>query len=83
VTNPFDDPEGRFLVLRNGAGQYSLWPARVDAPAGWTVDHAEDGRDACLRHIETVWTDLRPHRTGPGGATASGEAVGAVPERRP
>ncbi|MGC5412591.1 MbtH family NRPS accessory protein, partial [Streptomyces sp. DT225] len=27
VTNPFEDDEARFLVLVNGAGQHSLWPA--------------------------------------------------------
>ena len=25
-TNPFDDEDGSFLVVRNDEGQYSLWP---------------------------------------------------------
>ncbi|WP_424184596.1 MbtH family protein [Actinokineospora sp. G85] len=60
MTNPFDDPEGRYLVLVNDEGQHSLWPAAADVPAGWTTAHGEDTRDACLEHIERHWTDMRP-----------------------
>ncbi|MEG3630795.1 MbtH family protein [Streptomyces poriticola] len=59
-TNPFDDPEGRFLVLKNDEDQYSLWPSFAEVPGGWTVVLAENSRQACLDHIETHWTDLRP-----------------------
>ncbi|ARF71604.1 MbtH family protein [Kitasatospora albolonga] len=60
MTNPFDDPEGRFLVLVNDEGQHSLWPAFAEVPEGWTVAHPEDSRQACLDYVETHWTDLRP-----------------------
>ena len=60
MTNPFDDPDGRFLVLVNDECQYSLWPAFASVPSGWTVEHAEDTRQACLDHIERQWTDMRP-----------------------
>jgi MbtH protein len=60
MTNPFDDPEGRFFVLVNNEGQHSLWPSFVEVPAGWTVVHGEDNRDACLSYVEENWTDLRP-----------------------
>ncbi|MFD9504455.1 MbtH family protein [Streptomyces sp. NPDC060035] len=60
MTNPFDDAEGRFLVLVNDEGQHSLWPSFAEVPAGWTVAHPEDSRQACLDHIETHWTDMRP-----------------------
>ena len=30
--NPFDDPEGRFLVLVNDQEQHSLWPSRRAVP---------------------------------------------------
>ena len=33
-TNPFDDPEGSFYALVNDEGQYSLWPAFAEVPAG-------------------------------------------------
>ncbi|MET8683360.1 MbtH family protein [Streptomyces atriruber] len=59
-TNPFDDPDGRFLVLVNDEGQHSLWPSFSEVPGGWTTAFGEDSRDACLEYIETNWTDLRP-----------------------
>ncbi|MCX5108341.1 MbtH family protein [Streptomyces sp. NBC_00378] len=59
-TNPFDDPEGRFLVLVNDEGQHSLWPSFAEVPGGWTIALDENGREACLDYIETHWTDLRP-----------------------
>ncbi|MFD5338127.1 MbtH family protein [Streptomyces hawaiiensis] len=60
ATNPFDDDEIRFLVLVNDEGQQSLWPAFAEAPAGWTVAHPEDTRQACLDYIDQAWTDMRP-----------------------
>ncbi len=59
-TNPFDDADGRFLVLVNDEGQHSLWPSFVEVPGGWTVVLGELSRDACLEYIESNWTDLRP-----------------------
>lgn len=58
--NPFDDPEGRFLVLVNDENQHSLWPSFAEIPAGWHRAFGEDTRQACLAYIETTWTDLRP-----------------------
>lgn len=60
MSNPFDNTEGRFLVLVNDEGQHSLWPSFIDVPAGWTVAHPEDDRQTCLDFIETNWTDMRP-----------------------
>lgn len=59
-TNPFDDADGRFLVLVNHEGQHSLWPSFAEVPGGWTVAFEENTRDACLEFVETNWTDLRP-----------------------
>ncbi|MFF3013189.1 MbtH family protein [Streptomyces sp. NPDC057939] len=59
-TNPFDDAEGRFLVLVNAEGQHSLWPAFAEVPGGWSAAFGEDTRQACLDFVETHWTDLRP-----------------------
>ncbi|WP_438489096.1 MbtH family protein [Streptomyces sp. S186] len=58
--NPFDDPDGRFLVLINDEGQHSLWPAFAEVPAGWTVALAETDRQSALDHITEHWTDMRP-----------------------
>lgn len=59
-TNPFDDPEGRFLVLVNDEGQHSLWPSFAEVPGGWTTAFEENTREACLAYVEANWTDLRP-----------------------
>lgn len=60
MTNPFDDEDGRFLVLVNEEGQHSLWPAFVAVPDGWTRVFGEETRQACLDYTEQHWTDLRP-----------------------
>jgi MbtH protein len=58
--NPFDDPDGEFLVLVNDEGQHSLWPSFADVPDGWQTAHDRDTRAACLAYIEENWTDMRP-----------------------
>ncbi|MEU6485713.1 MbtH family protein [Streptomyces sp. NPDC046887] len=58
--NPFDNPEGTFLVLVNDEGQHSLWPAFAEVPAGWTVVLAETDRASCVAYVEENWTDIRP-----------------------
>jgi MbtH protein len=60
MTNPFEDNDGVYLVLVNDEGQHSLWPSAADVPAGWTVVHGEDSRQACLDYTERNWTDMRP-----------------------
>jgi MbtH protein len=58
--NPFDDTDATFLVLVNEEGQYSLWPSFAEVPAGWTQVMGPDSRSACIEHVESVWTDMRP-----------------------
>jgi MbtH protein len=58
--NPFDDPDGTFVVLVNDEDQHSLWLASLAVPAGWRVVHGPDGRQACLDYVEANWTDIRP-----------------------
>ncbi|MEC3977735.1 MbtH family protein [Amycolatopsis sp. H20-H5] len=60
MINPFDDPDGRFLVLVNHEQQYSLWPSFAEIPGGWSVELPETDRQTCLDHIESHWTDMRP-----------------------
>ncbi|MFI1993517.1 MbtH family protein [Actinoplanes sp. NPDC020271] len=60
TTNPFEDEDGRYLVLVNDERQHSLWPAFADVPAGWTVAFGEESRAACLDYVEKNWTDMRP-----------------------
>ncbi|MCF1594978.1 MbtH family protein [Streptomyces muensis] len=59
-SNPFEDPDGTYLVLANDEGQHSLWPAFVDVPSGWRTVLAETTRDAALEYVNTHWTDMRP-----------------------
>lgn len=60
MTNPFDNPDGVFLVLVNDEGQHSLWPRFAAVPDGWRQVFGPDSRTACLEHIEREWTDMRP-----------------------
>ncbi|MEV7009492.1 MbtH family protein [Streptosporangium sp. NPDC051022] len=58
--NPFDDPDGEFLVLVNEEGQHSIWPSFAEVPDGWTARFGPDARAACLAYVSAHWTDLRP-----------------------
>ncbi|MFC4587074.1 MbtH family protein [Sphaerisporangium corydalis] len=60
MTNPFDDEDGRFLVLVNDEDQHSLWPAFIEVPDGWAIVHGEEDRKSCLDYIERNWVDMRP-----------------------
>ncbi|MFD5254711.1 MbtH family protein [Streptomyces bobili] len=60
MTNPFEDPEGTYLVLVNDEGQHSLWPSFVDVPAGWTIALGESPRQACVDYVNEHWVDMRP-----------------------
>jgi MbtH protein len=62
VTNPFDDPDGTFVVLVNDEDQHSLWPVHISVPEGWRQTHPPASRDICLAHIAHTWTHLRPLR---------------------
>jgi MbtH protein len=50
-----------YIALVNGERQYSLWSASVSIPTGWQQACDPCDREACLAHIERVWTDMRPH----------------------
>lgn len=60
MENPFEDETGPFLVLVNGEGQYSLWPAFRQVPQGWDLTGQSGARQACLDWIEAHWSDMRP-----------------------
>ncbi|AXB42027.1 MbtH family protein [Amycolatopsis albispora] len=52
MSNPFADPRGRFVVLVNEAGRYSLWPSFVEVPDGWTTVLEESPRQDALDYIQ-------------------------------
>ena len=60
MSNAFENKDGDFYALINEEGQYSLWPAFIAVPAGWTVVHPKASRDECLEYINKHWTDMRP-----------------------
>ena len=46
-------------VLVNEEEQYCLWPGDKDVPAGWKSVF-QGTHQACLDHVELVWTDMWP-----------------------
>lgn len=71
-SNPFDDEDGRFVVLVNDEDQHSLWPIFAAVPDGWRIVFGDpDGgaaRADCLAYVEANWTDLRPASLRGGSA---------------
>ncbi|WP_082171371.1 amino acid adenylation domain-containing protein [Micromonospora sp. RV43] len=55
--------EERYHVVRNDAGQYSVWPASVETPQGWHRHGEAGSREECLTVVDGIWTDLRPTAT--------------------
>ena len=49
-----------YQVVINDETQYSIWRAGREIPAGWRAAGVTGSKDDCLRHIEEVWTDMRP-----------------------
>lgn len=59
MNNLLDGENGAFCALVNNEGQYSLWPAEIDVPEGWSVV-VSGSRQHCLLYIKEHWTDMRP-----------------------
>ena len=68
MSNPFDEQDAQFLVLRNEEGQHSVWPQHIAVPAGWDVALPACDRAACTAYIERHWVDMRPRSLLDGGA---------------
>jgi len=54
-----DDPT-IYKVVKNAEGQYSIWPADRENPAGWTAVGVQGPKHECLAYIKEVWTDRQP-----------------------
>jgi MbtH protein len=52
--------ERSWRVVVNAEEQYSVWPAERDIPGGWSAAGFEGSEEACLDHIQAVWSDIRP-----------------------
>ncbi|SES38453.1 MbtH protein [Lentzea albida] len=46
-----------FLVLVSPSGQYSIWPAVLQVPAGWLVVHGVASRQSCADHVDALRAD--------------------------
>jgi len=73
MTNPFENADGSYFVLINDEGHYSLWPAFVQVPAGWSVVYGPESRQACLDYVDSKWTDMRPKSIRSLAGIAKGE----------
>ena len=49
-----------WVVVVNHEEQYSIWPTYKSIPKGWKSVGVEGSKEQCLKHIEKVWTDMRP-----------------------
>lgn len=49
-----------YKVVVNYEEQYSIWPEYREIPLGWKEAGFSGVKADCLRHIEEVWTDMRP-----------------------
>jgi MbtH protein len=78
-----EDEEWEYDVVINDEEQYSIWPVQLTCPDGWHKVGVRGDKQACLAHVEQVWTDMRPKTlrdqmaiaagtsAGPGGGTVS------------
>lgn len=56
----FDDENVLLRVVVNHEEQYSIWPIDRELPLGWREEGFRGIKQACLAHIDEVWTDMRP-----------------------
>ena len=49
-----------YQVLVNDEDQHSLWPLANEVPAGWRPTGFQGSKQACMDHVDEVWTDMRP-----------------------
>jgi MbtH protein len=55
-----DEDLRTYRVVRDEEGQYSVWRAEREVPAGWSSEGTTGTRAECLAHIAEIWTDMRP-----------------------
>jgi amino acid adenylation domain-containing protein/thioester reductase-like protein len=78
VNDPGNTTQDAFTVVVNGAGQYSLWRASADPPAGWRRRSDVMSRSACLDIIAGAWQDITPARVRAAGRGPAGSARDGV-----
>lgn len=63
LMNPFDNENGRYLVLVNDLEQHSLWPEQLAIPAGWEIRYGPAFKTECQGYIEKNWLSILPQET--------------------
>ncbi|MEV0266902.1 MbtH family protein [Streptomyces sp. NPDC050617] len=67
------------IVVVNDQEQHSIWPAARELPDGWRDLGGPQTREACLDHIEQIWTDIRPLYARKASTTPAGSTAPAAP----
>jgi MbtH protein len=55
-----DEVQTIYKVVINHEQQYSIWPQDRENAPGWSDEGKVGTKQACLDHIDEVWTDMRP-----------------------
>ncbi|MYW14184.1 AMP-binding protein, partial [Streptomyces sp. SID2955] len=85
MSEPQTAARTKWRVVLNGEGQYSIWRADREPPAGWRAEGTSGSRERCLARVRTVWADLRPaglRRRTAEGVSAPGAGVAGVVARQ-
>ncbi|MFF8878224.1 AMP-binding protein [Streptomyces flaveolus] len=85
MSAPLTVAGARWCVVLNGEGQYSLWWADRELPAGWRAEGTSGTRERCLARVQEVWTDPRPaglRRRTAEGVSAAGVCVAETVARQ-
>ena len=67
----------KYKVVMNTEEQYSLWPVDKENAPGWRDEGKTGSKEECLKHIEEVWTDMRPLSLRKAMEKRPGEVSGA------
>lgn len=66
-----------YQVVISDEERYSIWPTYKAIPWGWRAAGFSGAKQACLDHINEVWTDMRPlslRRAMDGAGARGGDA---------
>ncbi len=59
-SNPFDNPQGQFYILRNDQQQYSLWPGALRPACRLGGGVPPQSAEACNAWLAANWSTLTP-----------------------
>lgn len=52
--NPFDDPDGTFVLVSDSDGHLALWPTFAPRVEGWDSVFGPASRQECLDRVEEL-----------------------------